>query len=205
MLEGGEKRNPPTTYADLKKTVCTFAGLTFVLYGPACDFYKKLWGICKVSRHERVAEMEDKFSSTFCKQIVWAIISDKCNYFSTRLHPDAFKDDLEEPDFPSSGLSTIIPNIRQQEYFQWGSFPEAWKTKPAYGPREPPSTSLLTQANKNKLQTQKQAWTWQPHPMPTGAPPSFALQQLKHGQDAQKSSGAGGKSWREQLGHLPIH
>jgi hypothetical protein len=38
--------------------------------------------------------------------------------------------------------------------------------------------------------------------MPTGAPPSFAPQQLKHGQDAQRSSGAGGKSWREQLGHL---
>jgi hypothetical protein len=73
VLEGGEKRNPPTTYADLKRTVCTFAGLTFVLYGPACDFYKKLWGICKALRHERVAEMEDKFSSTFCKQIVWAI------------------------------------------------------------------------------------------------------------------------------------
>jgi hypothetical protein len=202
VLEGGEKRNPPTTYVDLKKTVCTFAGLTFVLYSPACDFYKKLWGICKALRHERVTEMEDKFSSTFCKQIVWAIISDKCNYFSTRLHPDSFKNDLEEPDFPSSGLSTIIPNIRQQEYFHWGSFSEAWKPKPAYGPRDPPSTSLLTQANKNKFQTQKQAWTWHPHPMPNDTPPMFASQQLKQGQDSQRSSGAGGKSWRDQLGHL---
>ena len=110
VLEGGEKKNPPLNYSDLKRTVGTFTGLIYVLYGAACDFYKKLWGIYKALKHERVAEMEDKFTGTFCKQIVWAIISDKCDYFSTRIHPDAFKNDLDEPDFPLSGLSTIIPN-----------------------------------------------------------------------------------------------
>ena len=47
-----------------------------------------------------------------------------------------------------------------------------------------------------------QLGTWHPHPMPNGAPPVFAPQQLKQCQDSQRSSGAGVKSWRDQLGHL---
>ena len=193
VLKEGEKRNPPLNHSDLKRTVGTFTGLIYVLYGPACDFYKKLWGIYKALKHERVAEMEDKFTGTFCKKIVWAIISDKCDYFSTRIHPDAFKNDLDEPDFPSSGLSTIIPNIRQQEQFNWGSFPEAWKPKPTYAPRVEPSTSLGTQANKNKLQLQKQTWVWKPQPMPGGAPPVFSQNvgtPVKSELDTLRSGGA---------------
>ena len=93
--------------------------------------------------------MEDKFMSTFCKLIVWAIFSNKCNYFFTRLHPDAFKNELDEPNFPSSGLATIIPNIRQQEHFNRGSFQEAWKQKHTYATKEHFSTTTMTHSRNN--------------------------------------------------------
>ena len=109
---------------------------------------------------------------------------------------------MEEPDFPSSGLSTIIPNIRQQEYFHWGSFPAAWKLNPAYGPRDLKSSHLVAKGNKSKAQLQKHAWAWHPNPMPSGAPPMFSHPQPKQVPDAPRNSGVGSKSWKEQLGHL---
>jgi hypothetical protein len=69
VLEGGEKRNPPTTYADLKKTVCTFAGLTFVLYGPACDFYKNFGEYARFCGMRELQKWRISFPAPFVNKL----------------------------------------------------------------------------------------------------------------------------------------
>ena len=63
-----------------------------------------------------------------CKQITWAIHEEKCEFFSTRLHPDDFGPG-KTPQFPVSDLDEILYHVKHLSPILRKSFPDAWKDK----------------------------------------------------------------------------
>jgi hypothetical protein len=129
QLKKGDSRVPAATYDQLRKNVSMFALWNQVLWGARCDFAKKLVEIYQVLLLPSVSGMEHKFTPTLCKQITWAIVHDKCNFFHKRLLPDDFKGD-NPPKFPQSLLDDLIPKIMFQEPIHRSTFPQAWSEAP---------------------------------------------------------------------------
>jgi hypothetical protein len=130
QLEKGDNRLPATTFDQLKKNISMFTLWNKVLWGGRCDFARKLEEIYQVMLLPAVSGMDHKFTPTLCKQITWAIIHDKCNYFHRRLLPEEFKGDIP-PTFPKSLLDDVIPKIMFQENIHRSTFPRAWEEAPA--------------------------------------------------------------------------
>jgi hypothetical protein len=142
QLEKGDSRVPAATYDQLRKNVSMFALWNQVLWGARCDFAKKLEEIYQVLLLPSVSGMEHKFTPTLCKQITWAIVHDKCNFFHKRLLPDDFKGD-NPPKFPQSLLDDLIPKIMFQEPIYRSTYPLAWEepSVAAYSGLIPPTVA----------------------------------------------------------------
>jgi hypothetical protein len=96
-----------------------------VLYGEHCDLYKKVMAIWECLDTKWVKASKEAYTSDVCASIIWAIIEDSRNFFSVRLHPDDFANDTT-PVFPTSGLMSLIPQIRHAEIVKRNTFPMAW-------------------------------------------------------------------------------
>lgn len=86
QMEKGDVQTPPWDYEQLKKCVSLFTLLNVVLWGEKCDFAKKLEEIYQLLLPDLVSGME-YITPMFCKQVTWAIVHDKCNFFAKRLLP----------------------------------------------------------------------------------------------------------------------
>jgi hypothetical protein len=159
QLEKGDSRLPASTFDQLKKNVSMFTLWNKVLWGGRCDFARKLEEIYQVMLLPAVSGMDHKFTPTLCKQITWAIIHDKCNYFHRRLLPDEFKGDTP-PTFPKSLLDDVIPKIMFQEKIHRSTFPSAWEEAPV---PQVPFASLAPPAVTNPFVVQHKATD--PRPM----------------------------------------
>lgn len=152
QLEKGDSRLPATTFDQLKKNLSMFTLWNKVLWGGRCDFATKLEEIYQVMLLPAVSGMDHKFTPMLCKQITWAVIHDKCNYFHRRLLPDEFKGDTP-PSFPKSLLDDVIPKIMFQETIHRSTFPRAWEEAPtasfAFAGLAPPSVANPFAAPQN--------------------------------------------------------
>ena len=80
-----------TTSYFLSKSQLSSRTSYHAVYGEDCDFVVKLHEVYKVLLLPQVINQEhSKFTEELCKQVVWAIHEDKCEFFSVRLHPDDF-------------------------------------------------------------------------------------------------------------------
>jgi hypothetical protein len=126
QLEEGDMRAPAVTYRELRVCVSSFGLLCYVIYGVDCDFAIKVHEIYKTLLLPKVLNQERYFTPELCKQITWAIHEEKCEFFSTRLHPDDFGPG-KTPQFPVSDLDEILYHVKHLSPILRKSFPDAWK------------------------------------------------------------------------------
>ena len=127
QMDSGDVRWPAKNYRELRVCISIFGLLQYAVYGEECDFAVKLHEVYKVLLLPQVINQEHKFTEELCKQVVWAIHEDKCEFFSVRLHPDDFGVG-KTPSFPTSDLDEMVYPLKHLNPILRGSFPEAWKT-----------------------------------------------------------------------------
>jgi hypothetical protein len=125
-----DPRQPPSTFHELQLLLATYASLLHVLFGQRCDHSQKVWNIYGILKDLDVEEKRQDFTSTLCRQIVWAILDDGRVFFNKRLHPDRFQLPVSQILFPTLVLEAIYPNVHWQEPIN-RNIPMQWMTQGA--------------------------------------------------------------------------
>lgn len=119
-------RRPPTMYFTLQLNVNTFASLLYVVYGPECDLFKKVWVIAQLLDMEEVFTCREALTAIKCKELTWAIYEECRSFFRKVRTPDDFLSG-RPVDYPEAMLEDVYVKVRRQENIYRSTFPAAWR------------------------------------------------------------------------------
>ena len=102
----------PETYDELHRCLGTFCALLHTLFGSRCMFLKQCFVLLRTMESDRVSDRRENFTPLFCRQVIWAILEDGRDYFSSQLTPDDFigvhPDDISYPDSNVIEIKTLL-------------------------------------------------------------------------------------------------
>ena len=106
QLEKGNNHMPAGDYDQLNKNLSMFMLWNAILLGDWFGFVKRLQELYQVLLIPSMSGMDHEFTAMLCKQVTWAIVNNKCNYFYKRLLSEDFQEGT-----PCQFLKSLLDDI----------------------------------------------------------------------------------------------
>jgi hypothetical protein len=132
LLGNKDPRPPAANYHELKLDLDTFCALLWVMLGEQCDYFDNCNALLNMLDSKSVFANVTNFTPLICRQITWAILHDRRQFFFHTITADQLNGGSVR--WPTALLMQIIgADIHACREIIMGNFPPKWSTQSTVG------------------------------------------------------------------------